>query len=94
MSDYKPGDILYVRVTSEPTAFIRFAEGRTDAVLVRRPIETKDGLHHEAELWPLAELETFEEGLKRRWADRKLQDFLRQQLESQEAAPPDPEVLQ
>lgn len=85
MSEFKAGDILYVRVTSEPTAFIRFAEGRTDAVVVRRPVETKDGLVHEQELWPLAELETFEEGLERRWSDHKLQEELRKKLESKEA---------
>ena len=89
MSEFKPGDILYVRVTSEPTAFIRDAEGRSDALIVRRPIETKDGLTHEVELWPRAELETFEEGLQRRWADQKLQEELKQRLETKEAVAPD-----
>lgn len=94
LNQLKPGMLLYVRATSEPVAYIRPGDGREDAVLVRRPLETKnDGITHAVELWPLVELETYEEGLQRRFEDQKTAQIMRQKFDAQpiEEAP---EVLQ
>lgn len=94
LNSLKPGMLLYVRATSEPVAFLRAAEGRTDAVMIRRPLETKnEGILHSVELWPLAELETYEEGLQRRFEDQKTAQIMRQKFD-QQPVEDTPEVLQ
>lgn len=80
---FNPGDLAYLKTTSEKLIVI----GPTDAIGtgydVRRPIATKDnGLQHGIETFFEFELEHFDEQLAREFADMEKVETQRAKLQS------------
>ena len=81
---FKPGDLAYLKTTGEKVVIIdsnatpNTVASRYD---VRRPVATKDnGLIHSEDTFNDFELETFEEQLKREFADMEKVETYRANL--------------
>jgi hypothetical protein len=80
---FKPGDIAYIKTTSEKLMIIGQVEHRENRYDVRRPIATRDnGLQHSVESFYEFELEHFDEQLAREFSDMEKVETQRAKLQS------------
>lgn len=83
MKFFNPGDLAYLKTTSEKLIILGPAENNEAAYDVRRPIATKDnGLQHSFETFYEFELEHFDEQLAREFADMEKVETQRAKLQS------------
>lgn len=74
-----PGTTAFIRTTNEEVFVL---EVLNDLAVVRRPVQTTEGIKHVKDEFLLGELETLETRVLRNYAEQKL---LKEQIEAMEA---------